>query len=158
MIRHGRIFRERAWAASFLSVPQANTQGTYTLKPTPNTKRGGITTRKRRRRRESDAQVQFKKREEASVGQRLNLDLALCECEDATVTPKQKRAYLKKAAGYVADLILDSLEGLPEEERQARLKQVHASLSGGAGKHSKRPKRSSKRASPQLSRRSAAHR
>jgi len=45
---------------------------------------------------------------------------------------KQKRAYQKKAAGYVADLILDSLENLAEPERQARLKQVHAALSGGS--------------------------
>lgn len=71
---------------------------------------------------------------------------------------KQKRAYQKKAAGYVADLILDSLEGFPEEERQARLARVHAALSGRSGKHNKQPKRSSKRASPPLSRRSAAHR
>ena len=71
---------------------------------------------------------------------------------------KQKRVYQKKAAGYVADLILDSLERLPEEKRQAQLKQVHAALSGGSGKHSKRPKRSSKGPNLRLSRRSAAPR
>jgi len=48
------------------------------------------------------------------------------------VTTKQKRIYQKKAAGYVADLILDSLERLPKEERQARLVQVHAGLRGSA--------------------------
>lgn len=74
------------------------------------------------------------------------------------MTAKRKRAYQKKAAGYVADLILDSLEQFPEEERQARLKQVHAALNGGSGKRGKRPKRSSKRANSQLSRRSAARR
>lgn len=47
------------------------------------------------------------------------------------MTPtKQKRAYQKKAAGYVADLILDSLERFPEEERQARLARVHNALRG----------------------------
>lgn len=74
------------------------------------------------------------------------------------MSSKEKRAYQKKAAGYVADLILDSLEGFPEEERKARLKQVHAALSGGSGKHSKRSKRSSKRASLPLSQRSATRR
>lgn len=74
------------------------------------------------------------------------------------MTTKQKRVYQKKAAGYVADLILDSLEQVQEEKRQARLKQVHASLSGDSGKHSKRPKRSSKGPNLRLSRRSAAHR
>jgi hypothetical protein len=54
---------------------------------------------------------------------------------------KQERAYQKKTAGYVADLILGSLERFPERERQARLKQVHAALSGGSGLQSKRPKR-----------------
>jgi hypothetical protein len=74
------------------------------------------------------------------------------------VTTKQKRVYQKKAAGYVADLILDSLEQVPEEKRQAQLKKVHAALSGDSGKHSKRSKRSSKRPNLRLSRRSAAHR
>lgn len=74
------------------------------------------------------------------------------------MTIKAKRAYQKKAAGYVADLILDSLEQLPEAERRARLKQVHATLSGASDKHGKRPKRSSKQASLRLSRRSAARR
>lgn len=74
------------------------------------------------------------------------------------MTSKEKRVYQKKAAGYVVDLMLDSLERFPEEERQARLKQVHASLSGGSGKRSKRPKHSSKQASPPQSRRSAARR
>jgi hypothetical protein len=74
------------------------------------------------------------------------------------VTTKQKRVYQKKAAGYVADLILDSLEQVPEEKRQAQLKKVHAALSAGSGKHSKRSKRSSKRVNLRLSRRSAAHR
>lgn len=74
------------------------------------------------------------------------------------MTTKQKLVYQKKAAGYVADLILDSLEQVPEEKRQAQLKQVHAALSVGSGKHSKRSKRSSKRGNPRLSRRSAAHR
>ncbi|PYT79257.1 MAG: hypothetical protein DMG40_17250 [Acidobacteria bacterium] len=55
--------------------------------------------------------------------------------------------------GYVADLMLDSLDGFPEQERQARLKLVHAALSGSSGNNSKRPKRSSKRASSPLSRR-----
>lgn len=74
------------------------------------------------------------------------------------MTIKAKRAYQKKAAGYVADLILDSLEQLPEGERRAQLKQVHAALSGASDKHGKRPKRSSKQASLRLSRRSAARR
>jgi len=74
------------------------------------------------------------------------------------VTTKQKRAYEKKAAGYIADIILDSLQGLSEPQRKARLKQVHTALSGGSGKHNKRPKRSSKPASLRVSRRSAAHR
>lgn len=51
------------------------------------------------------------------------------------MTTKQKRVYTKKAAGYVADLILDSLERLPEEERQVHLKLVHDALSGGSGEH-----------------------
>lgn len=54
---------------------------------------------------------------------------------------RQKRAHQKKAAGYVADLILDSLENFPEQERQARLKQVHAVLNDGSGRQSKRPRR-----------------
>ena len=74
------------------------------------------------------------------------------------MTTKQKRVYQKKVAGYVADLILDSLEQVPEEKRQAQLKKVHAALSAGSGKHSKRSKRSSKRGNLPLSRRSAAHR
>jgi gamma-glutamyl phosphate reductase len=44
------------------------------------------------------------------------------------VTTKQKRTYQKKAAGCVADLILDSLERFPEKERAARLKCIHAAL------------------------------
>jgi hypothetical protein len=71
---------------------------------------------------------------------------------------KTKRAYQKKAAGYVADLILDSLEQFPEKERQARLKRIHAALNSASDKHSKRPKRSSKRPSLRVPRRSAAHR
>ena len=51
---------------------------------------------------------------------------------------KQKRAYKKKAAGYVADLILDSLEGLAEPERQARLKRVYTALRAHSGRQSKR--------------------
>ena len=74
------------------------------------------------------------------------------------MTPKQKRAYQKKAAGYIADLMLESLDRFPEGERQARLKQVHAALGDGSGKHSKQPKRSLKRGSRPLSRRSAARR
>jgi hypothetical protein len=54
------------------------------------------------------------------------------------MTTKQKRAYRKKAAGYVADLILDSLESFSEPKRQAQLKRVHAALSAGSGKQSKR--------------------
>lgn len=86
----------------------------------------------------------------------LQLDLTECQCEDAIVTTKAKRAYQKKAAEYVADLILDSLEQFPEKERQARLKKIHATLSVAADKRSKRPKRSSKRPSLRLSRRPAA--
>lgn len=63
-------------------------------------------------------------------GEDSELDLSPGQCEDAVVTTKQKRSYQKKAAGYVADLILDSLDQFPEEERQARLKQVHVALSG----------------------------
>lgn len=74
------------------------------------------------------------------------------------MTSKTKRAYQKKAAGYVADLILDSLEQFPEKERQTRLKRIHAALSGASGTHDKRPKRSSKESSLRLSRHSAAHR
>jgi hypothetical protein len=74
------------------------------------------------------------------------------------MTNKTKRAYQKRAAGYVADLILDSLDQFPENERQARLKRVHMALSGASDKHGKRPKRSSKRPNLRLSRRSAAHR
>jgi hypothetical protein len=44
------------------------------------------------------------------------------------VTTKRNRAYQKKAAGYVADLILDSLERFPEKEHEARLKRIHAAL------------------------------
>lgn len=47
---------------------------------------------------------------------------------EGAVTAKQKRVYQKEAASYVADLILDSLERFPDEERQARVKQVHAAL------------------------------
>ena len=57
------------------------------------------------------------------------------------MTAKQKRVYQKKAGGYVADLILDSLERFPEVERQARLKLVHGALADGSGKRCKRPKR-----------------
>jgi hypothetical protein len=58
------------------------------------------------------------------------------------VKTKQKRAFKKKAAGYVADLILDSLERFAEPERRARLKRVHAALGASSGKQSKRPRRS----------------
>lgn len=88
----------------------------------------------------------------------MRLDLTYPQCEHLGVKAKQKRAYQKKAAGYVADLILDSLESYPEEERQDRLAGVHAGLSGGSGRHNKRSKRSSKQASPRVSRRSAARR
>lgn len=44
------------------------------------------------------------------------------------MTQKQKRAYQKKAAGNVAELILDSLERFPEEELQARVKRLHSVL------------------------------
>ena len=48
------------------------------------------------------------------------------------MTTKQKRAYQKRAAGYVADLILDSLESLPERRRQERLKKVCAALTNSS--------------------------
>jgi hypothetical protein len=53
------------------------------------------------------------------------------------VTAKQIRTYQKKAARYVADSILDSLESFPENEQVVRLKRVHAALrsrSGGSAK------------------------
>lgn len=56
-------------------------------------------------------------------------ELTLRQNEDVGVKRKQKRVYQKKAAGYVADLILDSLERFPKEERQARLARIHAELS-----------------------------
>jgi hypothetical protein len=48
------------------------------------------------------------------------------------MTTKQKQAYKKKAAGYVADLILDSLESFAEPERRARLKKVCAALTNSS--------------------------
>jgi hypothetical protein len=48
------------------------------------------------------------------------------------MTTKQKQAYKKKAAGHVADLILDSLEGLPDQQRRARLKKVCAALTNSS--------------------------
>ena len=42
---------------------------------------------------------------------------------------RRRRAYQKKAAGYLADLILDSLEQFPKKERHDRLKKVHKALS-----------------------------
>ena len=51
---------------------------------------------------------------------------------------KQRRAFNKKAAGYVADLILDSLESVAESERRTRLKRVYAALRASSGKQSKR--------------------
>ena len=44
------------------------------------------------------------------------------------MTAKQKRVYQKKTVRYVAHLMLYSLDRFPEEERQARVKQVHAAL------------------------------
>ncbi len=58
----------------------------------------------------------------------------LMQSEDAAVTTKQKRAYQKKAAGYVSDLILDSLEGFPDDEQEVRLKNIHAALNGRSSK------------------------
>ena len=38
---------------------------------------------------------------------------------------KEKRAQQKKAAAYIAALMLESLERFPKEERDLRLKQIH---------------------------------
>jgi hypothetical protein len=62
----------------------------------------------------------------------LDLDFAQCHCEGSTVTTKQKRGCKKKAAGYVAGLILDSLESFAEPERRARLKKVCAALTNSS--------------------------
>jgi acetamidase/formamidase len=43
---------------------------------------------------------------------------------------KQERAYEKKAAGYIADLILDASERFPARERKIRLARVHKALAG----------------------------
>lgn len=54
------------------------------------------------------------------------------------MTTKQKRAYQRKAAGYVADLILDSLDRFPRKERQRRLARVLAALDGSRLKKAKK--------------------
>jgi len=47
---------------------------------------------------------------------------------------KQTRARQKRAASYVAGLILDSLDQFPKEERSRRLRDVHKALKVSSGK------------------------
>ena len=55
------------------------------------------------------------------------------------MTAKQKRAKQKKAATFVAGLILESLDQFPKEERKKRLSDIHRILnSSKRGKPSKR--------------------
>jgi hypothetical protein len=55
------------------------------------------------------------------------------------VTAKQKRAKQKKAVTFVAELILESLDQFPKEERKKRLTDIHRILnSSNRGKPYKR--------------------
>jgi len=56
----------------------------------------------------------------------------------ALVKTRQKRACQKKAAGYVADLILDSLDRFPQKKRERRLARVLAALDGSRHGESKK--------------------
>ncbi len=71
------------------------------------------------------------------------------------MTTKQKRAQQKRAATYVARIILNSLYQFPKGEREQRLKDVHRALKTGPNKRGKRATRSSTLASPRVSRLSA---
>lgn len=46
----------------------------------------------------------------------------------------RKPSRQERAAAYVADLILDSLEQYPAMERRARLRKIHTALSAASGK------------------------
>ena len=71
---------------------------------------------------------------------------------------KAKREHNRKAAAYVADLMLESLEQFPPEEREQRFQDARKILRGDTLKTRKPSKRSSKAPSPRVSRRAATPR
>ena len=74
------------------------------------------------------------------------------------VNSRSKLIQQKKAANYIAGLMLDSLQQFPKEEQERRLQEIHKNLKSRPSKPGKHSKRSPKRASLPLSRRSAARR
>jgi hypothetical protein len=74
------------------------------------------------------------------------------------VAPKAKNGKNRKAATYMAELMLESLQQFPEKEQDERLKDIHRILKNSRAKTGTLSRRSSRLQNPRESQRASKRR